>query len=286
MLYAQELPLVLFTLLAQMAVGIVLVGQCIIKCGPNETTRERVRLQSLAAVVLFGIAALISLGHTGTPLHGPFTILNIASSWLSREIAMVGVTGFFLLLLAFLRFRKPSSSKESLAASMVILVGITLSFVMSCVYNQRFMPGWQSLTVFPLFLSSMFLFGAAWHSVALSVQNVEIGTGSANAGMPILFWGIAGLVVMAACLPLSLPDPSPALNARTVLVPVKSLAGGHAVHAAASGLAVLLTAMAAVLAGRGKSFKAVYTVPAFVLLLFGEITGRLMFYLSYSRLGM
>lgn len=286
MLYVQELPLVLFTLLAQMAVGIVLVGQCIILCGPGETTRERARFQSLAAVVIFGIAALISLGHTGTPLHGPFTILNIASSWLSREIAMVGVTGFSLLLLAFLRFRKPPSSKENLAAFLVILVGIILSFVMSNVYNQRFMPGWHSPTVFPLFLSSMFLFGAVWHSVALSIQNASIGAGSANAGMPILFWGIVGLVVMAVCLPMALPDPATVLNATPGIVPSGCLAGGHAVHAAASGLAVLLTAMAALHAGRGKGFKAVYTIPAFALLLFGEITGRLMFYLSYSRLGM
>lgn len=284
--YLQELPLVLFTLLVQMAVGIILVGQCIIKCGPNEATRERVRLQSLGALGLFGLAALISLGHTGTPLHSPFTILNIASSWLSREIATVGVTGFFLLLLAFLRFRKPSSSKESLAALMVILAGITLSFVMSSVYNQRFIPGWHSPTVFPLFLSSMFLFGAVWHGVALSVRSVNIGPGSANAGMPILFWGIAGQVVMAACLPMALPDSSPVLNAATSILPVGSIAKGHAVHAAASGLAVLLTAMAALRAGRGEGFKAAYTIPAFALLLLGEITGRLMFYLSYSRLGM
>jgi anaerobic dimethyl sulfoxide reductase subunit C (anchor subunit) len=286
MQYLQELPLVFFTLLAQMAIGIVLVGQCITGCGGDNATRDRVRLQSIPAMLLFGIAALISFIHTGTPLHGPFTLLNIGSSWLSREIALVMITGAALLLLAFLRFRKPYSPKERPAAAAVIIAGIALVFAMSGVYNRDSMPGWHSPGVFPLFLSSMLMLGALWHALALSLKNEAVRAASACAARAVIICSLAGFILAAACLPLALPDRSISLNTAAVLLPYACLAWSHAAHALLSGLGALLIVLAALRASRSGGFHPAFTLPAFVLLLSGEILGRLVFYLSYSRFGM
>ena len=69
--HLQALPLVFFTILAQLAVGVILVGEIVVRRAPDDAARVRARRQSPAALLLFGVAAIVSLAHTGTPLHGP-----------------------------------------------------------------------------------------------------------------------------------------------------------------------------------------------------------------------
>ena len=47
--YLQEFPLVFFTLLVQMAVGMVLVGKCVLGNEADRALREGVRRQNVAA---------------------------------------------------------------------------------------------------------------------------------------------------------------------------------------------------------------------------------------------
>lgn len=286
MQYVQEWPLVLFTLLVQLSVGIILVGQCILRCSLHEATGERVRRQSLVALALFAVAMLISLGHTGTPLHGPFTLLHVGSSWLSREIAMLGVTGLALLWLAWLRFKKPPSAKERPVAAVAVAAGLILIFAMSKVYTQKSIPGWNTPGVVPLFLSSAFMLGALWHGMVLSVAGAAFKDDHACAARPIAFWALAGLVLMAAGLPLALPDNALPLNTATMLLPHECLAWAHAAHALLSGLGVLFMVVAALRAPGGATPCGALAIFAFALLFTGELLGRLVFYLSYSRLGM
>lgn len=91
--YLQEFPLVFFTLLVQMAVGMVLVGKCVLGNEADRALREGVRRQNVAALLLFAVAVIISFVHLGTPLHAPFTLLHVTQSWLSREILMIGLMG-------------------------------------------------------------------------------------------------------------------------------------------------------------------------------------------------
>jgi DMSO reductase anchor subunit len=53
-----------------------------------------------------------------------------------------------------------------------------------------------------------------------------------------------------------------------------------------SGRGVAALALAAARALRGKGWTPTLAVPAFILALAGEVFGRLVFYLSYSRFGM
>jgi anaerobic dimethyl sulfoxide reductase subunit C (anchor subunit) len=285
--YLQDLPLALFTLLAQLAVGITLVGACITRSRCDQPIQARVRLQSLFALAFFAVAALISLGHTGTPLHGPYTILNFDSSWLSREIAMTLLTGLTLLWLAWLRFRKPPSRGECVATLLALAAGGILIYSMSCVYNQPLMPGWHSIGVFPSFLASTFLLGAAWHGVALSINNDSLLPGSIQAASPVLVVLLLGLTLMGACLPLGLTDRSvDSLNASIIAIPYNSLMWSQSLHGLITGLGALLLGVETVRASRGRGFGAGMCAAALTLVAVGELFGRLVFYLSYSRLGM
>ncbi|WP_291331253.1 DmsC/YnfH family molybdoenzyme membrane anchor subunit [Desulfovibrio sp.] len=281
--YLQEFPLVFFTLLVQMAVGMVLVGKCVLGNEADRALREGVRRQNVAALLLFAVAGGISFVHLGTPLHAPFTLLHVAQSWLSREILMVGVVGLALLWLVLVGRKKQAVEAEKKAMVLAGLCGIVLLFTMSCVYNQGTMPGWQNWGVFTAFLASMSLLGASWHAVVLSMRKEGAPVRALG---PCLVWAVLGLVLMAVSLPLAMPEQSYLVNPVSRLLPPACIAGSHGLHALVSGLGVVLLALGAARGMQGKGLKPALTVAAFILIVLGEVFGRLVFYLSYSRLGM
>ena len=281
--YLQEFPLVFFTLLVQMTVGMVLVGKCVLGNEADRGMRESVRRQIITALLLFAVAVVISFVHLGTPLHAPFTLLHVAQSWLSREILMVGVVGLALLWLVVLGRKKAAVESEKKAMVLAGLCGIVLLFVMSCVYNQATMPGWRNWGVFVAFLASMCLLGASWYAMVLSLRRESA---PARALGPCLVWAVLGLVLMAVSLPLAMPEPSPLINPVSQILPTVCITGSLGLHALVSGLGVVLLALAVARGLQGRGFRPALTVSAFVLIALGEVFGRLVFYLSYSRLGM
>ena len=281
--YLQEFPLVFFTLLVQMAVGMVLVGKCVLGNEADRALREGVRRQNVAALLLFAVAVIISFVHLGTPLHAPFTLLHVTQSWLSREILMIGLMGLALLWLVVVGRKNHALEGEKKAMIVAGLCGIALLFVMSCVYNQATMPGWRNWGVFTAFLASMCLLGGSWHGVVLSLRKEGAPVRALG---PCLVWAVLGLVLMAVSLPLAMPEQSAFVNPGSRLLPPACIAWSHGLHALASGLGVVLLALAAARGMQGKGFRPALTVPAFLLIVLGEVFGRLVFYLSYSRLGM
>lgn len=300
--YSQELPLVFFTLLAQMAVGIVFVGQCILprKGEAPEYTPvfQAVRKQSPVALVLLAVAALASLSHTGSPLNAFFTLFNVSSSWLSREIALMGVTGLCMLWLTLTHLkalRATNPVKEGPAGSVTWMAGLVLVFVMSSVYNQKTMPGWNNAGVLLSFDASALLLGGLWMGVALSRIKGACPTGALAKTLALT---MLGLVVMGVSLPLMVPPAlgsaaGASLNA-SIALPYAELVPWHARHAALTGFGVLIFVLATLRAvmGAGAPEKGGarlnpgLTLTAFIMVFAGEVLGRIGFYLSYSRFGM
>lgn len=285
-MYLQELPLVIFTLFTQTAVGVVLAGQMALSGMTDEKARLTVRRQSLVALVLFAVAAFISLFHTGTPLHGPFTLLNIGSSWLSREIAMLGVSGAILLWLCLMRRKTWESASESMAAWLFVLTGALLVFVMSKVYSQPTVPGWNTPGLLPSFLASILLLGGAWQFLALSCGWPGRDDGGKSPFSGLVLCALSGLVLMAFAIPLALPDPSALVNGSPLALSFACQIKAQSLHALASGLGVALLTGLAFRVCRGRTPSPGPAFAALALILAGEIIGRFVFYLSYSRLGM
>lgn len=309
--YSQELPLVFFTLLAQMAVGIVFVGQCILPrrgdAPEYAPVFQCVRKQSPVALALLGAGALASLSHTGSPFNAFFTLFNVSSSWLSREIALMGVTGLCMLWLTITHFKALRATspgnpvKEGQAGLITWVAGLVLVFVMSSVYSQKTMPGWYNTGVLLSFDASMLLLGGLWMGVALS-RSSRGGQGIPAAALAkTLALTMLGLVGMGVSLPLMVPPAlgsaaGASLNPATIL-PYAELVPWHARHAALTGFGVLFFVLATLRAVMGMGGMGAQgsggarlhpglTLAAFVMVFVGEVLGRIGFYLSYSRLGM
>jgi len=145
-----ELPLVIFTVLAQMAVGAFIglgawIGWAAQNGGGVDMVRDLTLKPLLASGIVFVAAVLVSLLHLGHPLRAYRALSNLRNSWLSREILSAGLFGagwaIFYGLLAILSV---FTSLLWVAFGLATLAGLALIFSMARVYRLDSLPGWNT----------------------------------------------------------------------------------------------------------------------------------------------
>ncbi len=103
-----ELPLVLFTLLSQMAIGLATfaaVRQWAVVDGPSLKVRHEWQL--VLALVALGVMA--AFFHLGKPLGVVRMLANLSTAWLSREILAFGAFGVLAAALLFMAYTQRAS---------------------------------------------------------------------------------------------------------------------------------------------------------------------------------
>lgn len=137
--------LVIFTLLGQASAGMLILS--IFSRRPDTS-----RAKAWVACILLGIGALASLEHLSDPTVSFYTITNLKTSWLSREILFVGLFGAGLLLWLI--------TLNAWARRLAAILGLAFVYVMSRVYIIPTVPFWDSLLTYWVFLASSLLLGA------------------------------------------------------------------------------------------------------------------------------
>lgn len=200
--------LVLFTSFAQAAVGMVLLfcllprGAAAPADGNGDNTiagllRSRGGVALAAALVIFGFGVLCSMLHLSDPLISFYSITNLGTSWLSREILFVGLFGFSTLLFFFVR----NAMVNLLAAA----AGVGLVAVMSRVYTSPPVPFWSTDFTFWVFLSTGVMLGAATLLLIAAVRNNGQGAATRNIAsgpLPIALAAAAGARLIFGLLQL------------------------------------------------------------------------------------
>lgn len=158
-----EWPLVFFTLMVQLAVGLhlgllALYGPRGARL-PSSTMRPWSQRPSLFVGILMAVALTFSLLHLGTPLNAVHTLSNLEDSWLSREIL---ATLLFLGLWGsgFWMGRRPEVAawKARALAWASAVAGIVLILAMARIYMVPARPLWDHwLTPASFFLSTLLL---------------------------------------------------------------------------------------------------------------------------------
>lgn len=126
----QEIPLVAFTLLAQMAAGMAFFSLFF----------PPAWLQLLTIGGLLGLGGLLSFLHLGTKKNAWRAVMHWQKSWLSREILMLGLFGAGWLCWV-IEHRMLNTDYCSLITAPL---GIALVYSMSQVYRLRAAPAWNS----------------------------------------------------------------------------------------------------------------------------------------------
>lgn len=159
-LFAEEWPLMMFTLLSQFAVGtfitMIFISNFMRKKGENNSISGPINTGLLVVLLVMGLSLLSSLFHLGTPLGAYRAINNFATSWLSREIVFAGL--FFVLTIVTYYFYKKESDHPILGM-LTAIVGLLVIYSMASLYSSSIRPAWDNINTYIAFFSTTFLFG-------------------------------------------------------------------------------------------------------------------------------
>lgn len=302
-----ELPLVIFTIIAQMSVGSFVVLGLIHLFGART---DRDVIDKVSDPALYAIGPILALGllasmmHLGTPIRAINALRHLDSSWLSREILFgllfAAIGGAF----AFTQWFKWLTPRLRQAlAGLAAVVGLALIWSMTMVYLLPTVPAWDSWATPARFFATTFLLGSLAVGAALVITadvRRRRGVAADEASDQVIMSSLRGITIGAIAmlgvefvvLPLYLgqlaTDGSAAATGS-----VNALVTTYGAYAVAQLVLVFLgVALLGVFLSRlAKRFStarvlAIAPVAAFVLVFTGEIIGRMLFYASYARVGL
>jgi len=151
-----ETPLILFTVLSQLSIGLVAMSTLRQIAGPDiEPNKLRMEWLVAGGVLLAGmIASIFHLGHPGGMVQA---ITNLGSAWLSREALGTGV--FLALLVAGVIIMREKTSLGLIVVT--ALVGLLVIFSMGMTYSPPSFPAMNNVLPFVFFFITAMLLGAS-----------------------------------------------------------------------------------------------------------------------------
>ena len=141
-----EIPLVIFTLLAQMAIGAFVTIFIIYSFLSNKLIAGQITLIPLlatgAAVI---VALLVSFFHLGSPQNAWRALNHLRKSWLSREILFAtGFAGLWAILTGLRLVKFGNFSVWMILATVTAVSGLAAVYNMNRVYQLRSVPAWNT----------------------------------------------------------------------------------------------------------------------------------------------
>ncbi len=291
-MHNSEWSLVIFTLMSQLSAGVIV---CVfIFSNFSRANHDKwplfLKRTTLIATSFMFIAALFSFFHLASPLASVYALSNLQSSWLSREILMVGVFTATLVITTFYTIKTRGEGKW---IRMMLLVssiaGLLLVFSIGKVYMISTVPPWNTPATLLSFYVTTFLLGASL-VMALFYQvfcaKSKKNRNPLTASFPVLkiFTGIILLAVIAQLI-------------NTLFVSPADLGANIAFLPANMGNTPAFTTWIFWPLAMGLLIRNLYfSTPAyrletglfylvFVLLFVGEFSSRMLFYDAYFRVG-
>ncbi|OAT50457.1 dimethyl sulfoxide reductase anchor subunit family protein [Providencia heimbachae] len=193
-----EWPLLLFTFLMQASIGLsLMLGLSAKKL--STVFAGKVNTQFLlwylfVACVFAGIGLLSSITHLGVPLNAPHSLLNLFSSWLSREVVFTATYFTFLgLTFLWLWFKKELSY---LLLGLAIIAGLCDVYAMASIYRYTSMLTWMSDNTYFMFYGAMLTLGAAGYYLLINLL-LKFNASSDEVQIPSrglwILWSIIGI---------------------------------------------------------------------------------------------
>lgn len=270
----KELPLIIFTLAMQAAIGAMLWSTLI----QVKHKDAAFKTNTLCALILSAVGIVASLLHLGRPTLALSTMMNFTSSWLSREIFFSG--GFFVLLAIFwwLERTEKASGIKNIAGWLACLSGLVAVFAMSQLYMETIIPAWQSANTLVDFYATTIILGAVLFYVTAGQKGRE--------KLPRLELFVLGMVfVQLAFLPNYMASLGAMAGAGQESVAL--LASDYSATAVLRWLFVLGGVFLLVISRMEKYAKqSTLLYVAVAVLIIGEVMGRYLFYTSGIPIGL
>jgi anaerobic dimethyl sulfoxide reductase subunit C (anchor subunit) len=176
-----EWPLVIFTLLVQMAIGLFFLLTAFRSFIPMSTATnsfDNFYSAGYWIIILLLITGVIAgTFHLGRPKNARLAMANLKKSWLSREMFLGLSFGLFTLtlgLVSWLEIRSPLVWNLLLIGGSI--VAIALLYAISRIYMLRTVPTWNSITVTLSFFATSLLLGSILFSIFVAIQGPTLLT--------------------------------------------------------------------------------------------------------------
>lgn len=189
-----EWPLLIFTFLMQASIGMsLMLGLSAKKL--TQTFAEKINAQFLlwylfVACVFAGVGLLSSITHLGVPLNAPNSLLNIFSSWLSREVVFTATYFTFLgLTFLWLWFKKTLSYP---LLTLAIIAGLCDVYAMASIYRYTSMLTWMNDNTYLMFYGAMLTLGAAGYYLLVNLLLRSSTMQIPSRGLWVL-WAVIGV---------------------------------------------------------------------------------------------
>lgn len=297
--------LIIFTILAQTAVGAFLVLGVVHFFAARTVSVEQAdklsnrALVAIGAVLVLGLIA--SLMHLGQPLYAYRAILNFGKSWLSREIGsgvLFAALGFAFTLVQWKKWGSPSL--RNALAIVAALAGVALVYSMSQVYMTQAQIAWNTLATPISFFATTVLLGSLALGAAFVSNYLMMDKKEAPESQQVqrdllrasIKWiALTGIVVLGIELIVAMLNTAYLVSIQGVgeldflgdfgpLFAIR-LALGF-IGAGVFGLFIYHTALTP---GREK-LMGTLALSAFAIILVGELLGRFLFYATEINVGL
>lgn len=150
-----ELPLVIFTIFSQTAIGLVLIST--IRQYAAQGPSGNIRAEWITAAVILAAGLGASLFHLGHPLGAVNAVKHLGTAWLSREA--VGISAVLVVIvLGIVTVREKISPGLAAAGT---LLGVLAIFFTGMTYAPPGYPAVNNALPFVFFLLTAVIMGAA-----------------------------------------------------------------------------------------------------------------------------
>lgn len=255
-----EIPLILFTVLTQMAVGLA-VFAALRQWVAVEGFTVKARNEWITILVLIGLGVLAAFFHLGKPLGAIRMLTNIGSAWLSREILTFAVFGILAAISFYMVFTK---TENSWVMKLTALIGLLAVFSTGMAYAGKAMDAINNLLPLAFFMLTVFTLGPA-------VANYFVDDKASGLLISILSPTLFASLVIRFTVPFIWLSGNTIMRASGQNFLASPL---HWLH-----LAALLAGL--LIVRRGKN------IPSWlpILLLIGELFGRIAFFVLVTSSG-
>jgi len=171
---AREWPLLIFTLLFQMAVGTLMVLALLTILDqpffPQDVMDDLSSTIFLLVPLLLVLGVLSAILHLRRPGNAKLAMANLKKSWLSREMLLGFFFGIVILMLSLVQLLEIDASDfYTVLLWFGVLTGIGLVYGMSRIYMLRTVPVWNTWATPISFFISAVLLGVLIVSITLSL---------------------------------------------------------------------------------------------------------------------
>jgi len=144
----KDWTLVFFTSLSQLSVGIVLCFTWLVYINNDArsfiVTGLSLQNPALLALISAGVATGISFLHLGKPSNAPNAMNNLAESWISREILALAMYSLSLLITLASGWENWNAGYPEYLLSLSSVLGLVFLWMMTRIYVIPTIPPWNS----------------------------------------------------------------------------------------------------------------------------------------------